>query len=107
METLNYLDRLKRFEQSVMPAKGQLAAAPIMIEPAHSNARAIYFEQWDGRILGPAVPECLAQVGDDFWIVATFAGQPRWIRSDRLRSRKAFEQQAEVREVELIPKGLL
>jgi len=29
----------------------------------------------------------LAKTGDEFWIVTTFEGEARWIRSDRLRSQ--------------------
>ena len=83
-----------------------VSPAPVTIEPASSTARPVFWERADGRIYGPGTPEFLARAGDEFWIVTTFEAQPRWIRSDRLRSRKAFEQQAEVREVELIPKGL-
>ena len=67
------------------------SANDIIIEPAAPNARPIYWETADGRILGPAVPEFLARSGDTFWIVTTFEGQPRWVNSDRLRSRTAFE----------------
>jgi len=68
----------------------------VLIEPAATNTRLVYWETADGRIAGPAVPECLAQVGAEFWMVTTFDGDPRWIRADRLRSRNAFEQQPEV-----------
>lgn len=84
-------------------ANGKVRAiTPPVIEPAAQNARPIYWETGDGRILGPAVPELLAQVGSEFWIVTTFEGYPRWINADRLRSRKAFEEQAACREVEPI-----
>ena len=74
----------------------------IVIEPAAQDARPVFWETAKGQILGPAVPECLAQDGDDFWIGTTYDGQPRWIRSDRLRSFKAFLEQTEVKEVEPI-----
>lgn len=64
-----------------------------VIEPAASNAKPIYWEHAEGRILGPAVPEFLAQVGEQFWVVVQYDGVPRWIRADRLRSKHAFEQQ--------------
>ena len=76
------------------------SANNIIIESAAPNARPIYWETGDGRILGPAVPDFLAQVGSDFWIVTTYETQPRWIRSDRLRSRKAFEEHAPLMPVE-------
>ena len=73
---------------------------PVTVEVASPNPKAIYWETAEGRILGPAVPEYLARHGDTFWIVTTFDGQARWINADRLRSRKAFEDQPSIREVE-------
>ncbi len=72
------------------------------LQPAAPNAKAIYWETGTGQILGPAIPEFLARDSNTFWISTTFEGQIRWINADRLRSRKAFEEQAEVQEVELI-----
>lgn len=91
--------RVEAGEKSSMTAP---AIQNIEIQPAAPNAKAIYWETGTGRILGPAVPEFLARDGSTFWISTTFEGQSRWINADRLRSRKAFEEQAEVREVELI-----
>lgn len=75
--------------------------SPVTIEPAASNARPVYWENADGVILGPAIPEYLARVqecgSDAFWVIVTHDGLPRWIRSDRLRSRRAFETQPAVR----------
>lgn len=69
----------------------------VTMELAGANARPIYWESADGDILGPATPEFLAMVGSGpgatFWIVTTHEGLPRWIRSDRLRSKRAFETQ--------------
>lgn len=84
------------------PSHAASAIQNFEIQPAPSTAKAIFWETGTGRILGPAVPEFLARDGNAFWISTTFDGQIRWINSDRLRSRKAFEEQAEVREVELI-----
>lgn len=70
-----------------------LALSGVVIEPAAPNPRPVYFEQADGLILGPAVPEFLAQAGREFWVVVQYDGAPRWIRSDRLRSKPAFEHQ--------------
>lgn len=78
----------------------------VIVEPAAANPKPIYWEAVDGRILGPALPECLARVGDEFWIVTTLDGHLIWLRSDRLRSRAAFEQQLVIHEVELIPKSV-
>ncbi|MEP6960079.1 MAG: hypothetical protein ABI980_15235 [Nitrospirota bacterium] len=78
----------------------------IIIDPASPTAREVYWEQADGRIVGGVKPEFLATIGTGktatFWIITDYEGQARWVRSDRLRSRKAFEQQVDVRQVELI-----
>lgn len=85
------------------------SAEEITIEPAAANARPIFWERGTGEIVGPAVPEFLAKVGmgetASYWVICQFLGQAVWVRSDRLRSRKAFEQQPEIRVVELLPAG--
>lgn len=63
----------------------------VEMQSAPSNARAIYWETGDGRILGPAVPEFLGRHGETFWIATTFEEQILWVNADRLRSRQAFE----------------
>lgn len=73
-----------------------------VIEAAAPNAKPLYWEAGDGRILGPATPECLARSGAQFWIVTTFDGQTRWIDADLLRSRKAFSEQVAVRKAEIV-----
>lgn len=81
-------------------------AEPITIEPAAQHAKPVYWEQADGSIVGGCKPEFLAKVGHgeqaSFWIVTEHQGQARWVRSDRLRSRRQFETQAPVHPVELI-----
>jgi hypothetical protein len=83
-------------------AKVRAVQSDVVIEPATrpdgNPISPVYWEDATGKIVGPAVPECLAHVGAEFWMVTTFAGHTRWIRSDRLRSIKAFLEQAEVRE---------
>jgi hypothetical protein len=78
----------------------------ISVNPAHPRGRQMYWEDIDGRILGPVVPEHLAKVrtrnGDSFWVIVTYDGLPRWIRSDRLRSKQAFETQRPVQTIEPI-----
>lgn len=71
-------------------------------QPAAPNAKAIYWETGNGRILGPAVPEFLGRDGNTFWVSVTFDDRIWWINADRLRSWKAFVNQREVREVEAI-----
>ena len=91
--------RVRPLPQPISPEKpGGPSFQEIIIEPAATNPKQFYWETGDGRILGPAVPECLAQVGSEFWIVTTFEAQLRWIQADRLRSRHAFERQLAVRE---------
>lgn len=62
----------------------------------------IFWEAGDGRIVGPAVPEFFIRDSAAFWISATFQGQIWFVREDRLRSKKAVQQQQPLREVELI-----
>ncbi len=84
---------------------------PVIMEPARrpdgSPLRPVYWEQWGGLIAGPAQAEFLAQTGlglkeTDFWVVADFKGNIVWIRPDRLRSRRQFDEQRPLREVEWI-----
>lgn len=70
----------------------------VEMQPAPSNAGAIYWETGDGRILGPAVPEFLGRDGKTFWIVTTFEEQILWINADRLRSRQTFAKYRQNRE---------
>jgi hypothetical protein len=69
----------------------------IICEPAHRDARPVYWQRATGEIVGPAKPEFLAKVAEgpksSFWVVAQFQGQPIWINSAVLRSRQAFETQ--------------
>ncbi len=109
----NYLDIVRRMERNKgtspdwsddLSALGP--AGPITIEPAAPNTWPVYWEQVSGEILGPAKPEFLAHVGNEskvpYWVIALYEGLPVWIRSDRLRSRQAFEQQVKPRPVQLI-----
>lgn len=88
--------------ESCAACRSPLTSSEIVIEPAATNPRPVYWECGTGEILGPAVPEYLARDGETFWIVTTFEGQIRWINADRLRSRKAFEQQRKPHVIELV-----
>lgn len=86
-------------------AAGQVRIATVVLEAASPTARPVYWQDAIGRILGPAQPEFLAQVGPglprtDFWVVVAWEGLPRWIRADRLRNKQAFDTQSPVRMVE-------
>src|SRR5688572_20838301 len=74
-------------------------------QPRQTRSRFFGRMPW-GIVIGPATPEWLARVGDGeqaaFWIVATFQGLDRWIRSDRLRSKHAFDTQRSVQVIELV-----
>lgn len=92
--------------EATVPAVIPGGIAPPHAAPAKNvetqPAAPIYWETGTGQILGPAILEFLARDGSIFWISTTFDGRIWWINADQLRSRKAFEEQAEVREVELI-----
>jgi hypothetical protein len=65
----------------------------------------VYWESAKGEVLGPGVPEFVAKADAHWWIVMTYQGDTRWIRSDRLRSRKTFERQLPLRVVDaLVPR---
>jgi hypothetical protein len=89
-----------------VPDKVRPVHSKIIMEPATKTdgglLSPIYWETTDGNILGPAVPEFLARDGNTFWISTTFEGRIWWINADRLRSKKAFETQRPVREIEPI-----
>ncbi len=63
--------------------------ADIIIEPASTTARPIYFEDASGHLCGPVIPEYLGRVGIDdrarSWVIVTHNGLIRWIHSDRLQ----------------------
>jgi hypothetical protein len=96
------------FPEAAAPMPPPQAAENIVIEPAAENPRPVYWERADLSIVGPGWPEFLAKVGEGllatYWVVAQFQGGPVWINSIVLRSKKAFEQQAQVRVVEPLPK---
>jgi|CXWL01.1.fsa_nt_gi hypothetical protein len=97
------------FSETAAPMPPLQAAENIVVEPAAENPRPVYWERADLSIVGPGRPEFLAKVGsgatERFWVIVEFQGQPAWVSSDRLRSRKAFEQQPEVRVVKPIPRN--
>jgi len=100
--------RDEAFSEATAPMPPLQATETIVIEPAPENPRPVYWERADLSIVGPGRPEFLAKVGEGlratYWVVAQFQGVPVWINSIVLRSKKAFEQQPEVRVVKLIPK---
>ncbi len=82
------------------------AAEAVVIERAAPTASPVYWERGDGSIVGPAQPEFLAMVDNglraSYWVIALYAGQPVWIKSIVLRSKKAFEQQVTPKPVQWI-----
>ena len=84
-----------------LPPQSPGENAPI-IELAHPGARPIFWAKADGSITGPGSPEFLARTGDSFWVVCQFQGMPVWVNSDRLRSKRQFEQQCRPHVVERI-----
>lgn len=86
---------------AVHSQSGHFVAEPAC-KPDNTPLSPIYWETGTGRILGPAVPEFFARDGGSYWISTTFEGKIRWINADRLRSRKAFEQQPDTFEFEPI-----
>lgn len=85
---------------------------PVIVEPAlkadGSPLTPVYWESATGQILGPAVPEFFGAVGvgeaTTFWIVTTYQGETRWIRSDLLRTKQAYDEQQPMTVIELVDK---
>lgn len=84
--------------------------APVSIEPAMkpggSPLSPVYWETADTRIVGPAMPEYVVKVGTgltaEFWVIVSHEGTPRWVHSNRLRSKKQFETQRPVTVVDFV-----
>jgi|SRR5215831_1078305 len=76
-----------------VPDQVRVVSEPVVIEPARrlddTAVQPIYWEDCTGRIIGPAVPEFVAEAAGGIWIVTT-AG---WVSAKQLRSRQAFEGQ--------------
>ena len=93
---------VNRWVQTIKANKPGIVAAlqgsaDVTIEPASPTARPIYWKAMDGTWHGPVKPECLGRTGTGdkelFWVIVTYQKTVRWIRSDLLRSRQAFEAQ--------------
>lgn len=74
-------------------------ADDVVIEPAvrpdGSPLSLVYWQRATGEIVGPGQPEFFAKIGrgvtnQDFWVIATYNGEPTWIRSDLLRSKQQW-----------------
>jgi len=69
----------------------QPSDSDMVIEPV-GTISPVYWES-GGRILGPGKVSHVARVGARFWLCLELGGTWRWINSDLLRSKQAFEQQ--------------
>ena len=80
-------------------------SSDVVLDLAAPNATPLFWER-TGSIIGPGTPEFLAKVGDgptaSYWVVAQYEGQPVWINSNMLRSRRQFEAQHQLRVVDLL-----
>lgn len=102
-----YLDMIRR-QDDQDPQRQE--ARKTVIEPAchpdGSPLPPVYFERSDGSIYGPVkvLDFMRASAGGPKrdWLVVEHQGLWEWVLSDRLRTRKQFEQQKPLREVELI-----
>ncbi len=103
-----YLDMIRR--QDDQDPLRQEALEPMTVEPASrpdgSPVSPVYFERNDGCIYGPAtvLDFMRASAGGPMrdWLVVEYQGLWEWVLSDRLRTRKQFETQKPLREVEWI-----
>lgn len=80
--------------------------APVTIQPAvrwdGSPLSGIYWERGDRSISGPATPLLFEQVGNDCVLVIDYRGEWISINAGTLRSKRQFETQKPLREVEWI-----
>jgi hypothetical protein len=91
-------------------AKGKVrlvaSSDSMTVESANAQARPVYFERNEGVIYGPARVSDLAKTGigatERFWVIVEHEGQVIWVWSDRLRSKKAFDQQVMPKTIVLI-----
>lgn len=87
---MSYLDKLGRFEREsdISPE----SSAPDITLDVATDLRPVYWES-KGVIVGPGRVASVAQNGGIFWLCLEYGGAWRWINSDLLRSREAFETQ--------------
>lgn len=99
-----WLPILRENKHDIMTAIRSTDASTI--EPAEPNARPVFWERADGQICGPATPEFRARVNSGpktiYLVVAQFLGEPVFINSTALRSKRQFETQPTLRMVEPI-----
>ena len=102
----NYLDKIRRLRPE-SPDESSLSQSsePIAIGPAAENPRPVYWER-AGSIVGPGTPEFLAKVGDgpkaSYWVVVRLEGEPVWVNSIMLRSKREYDCQTPLKPFERI-----
>jgi hypothetical protein len=67
-------------------------AESLIVEPVETPLKPVYWES-DGKIIGPGQVSHVAKAGEAFFLCVDFEGSWRWINSDLLRSRQAFDRQ--------------
>lgn len=104
VEGLRLLSKAKGKVRRVEPSETVIEPAQ---RPDGSHLSPVYWERLStGEILGPAQITHFVKTGtgagEQFWVVIEFKGHVIWVRDDSLRSKKQFETQTPLREVELI-----
>ena len=77
----------------------------LAVRPDGSPLSPVYWQRATGEIVGPGQPEFFAKIGRgatdrDFWIIATYNGEPTWIRADVLRSKQQWMNRKPVASVD-------
>lgn len=109
--TLTDLQRMKEVEgktntgtRSEKSERSERSTDGVVVEPAikpdGTPLTPVYWERSDGSISGPAPVDFFYQMGSTDGLIVTYRGELIWINANRLRSRKAFLEQPEVREVD-------
>lgn len=75
--------------------------------PDGSPLSPIFWERGDGSIVGPGKPEFFSRIGygnrdEDFWLVVQYGDETIWTRSDRLRSKREYDQQVLPKNIETV-----
>jgi hypothetical protein len=109
------LEIANRPRRSEPPVSDEFNKEAVTVEPAcrpdGSSVSPVYFERKDGFICGPAkvLDFMRASAGGPMrdWLVVEYQGLWEWVLSDRLRTRKQFETQKPLREIELVREAKL
>lgn len=100
-------DEAAKLLQKVPDKVRVVTGTGVTVEPAITPdgflLRPVYWERWDGSIVGPARPEFFFQDSSgQVGLILSFQGETVAVAEFMLRSKRAFDTQVRLREVEPI-----